>query len=85
MGYTQATAMAEMSISLTESVTWQLRNNHFPPAPSEMIPVAVKAVELCREGAYEKTLKTPFEHRVHCWKVPAHVIVDCYHLEPWCY
>ncbi len=84
MGYLQAQEMAEMTINLEQAVTWQLRNNHYPPVPSEMIPVAVKAVELCREGAYEKTLKTPFEHRTYGWDVPAHVVVDCYHLEPWC-
>ena len=84
MGYTQATAMAEMSISLTESVTWQLRNNHFPPTPSEMIPVAVKAVELCRDNQFNKTIETPFEHREYGWEVPAYVIVEAYHLEPWC-
>jgi hypothetical protein len=83
MGYTQAIEMANL-MDLEQGVRWQLLHNHYPPVPSEMIPVAVKAIERCREGNYKSTIRTPFEHRVYGWNVPAHVIVDVYHLEPWC-
>ena len=82
MGYTQAIEVAIM-MDLELGIRWQLLHNHYPPVPEEMISVAVRAVELCREGNYRSTIKTPFEHRVHGWHVPAHVIVDAYHLEPW--
>ena len=84
MGYMNAVSMAETNISLEQAIQWHLRSNHYPPVPSEMIPVAVKAIERCRESNYKSTIKAPFEHRVHGWNVPAHVIVDSYHLEPWC-
>ena len=82
MGYTQAMEMADM-MDLEQGIRWHLRYNHFPPVPSEMIPVAVKAVKLCNRGKYETKIRTPYEHRVYGWKVPANVVVDCYHLEPW--
>ena len=83
MGRMQAESMAEFDIPLETAIRWQLRNNHFPPVPSEMIPVSIKAVELAREGKYTEKITTPFEHRTYGWKVPAYVIVDAYHLEPW--
>ena len=83
MGYTQAMEMASL-MDLEQGIRWHLRYNHFPPVPSGMIPVAVEAVTLCREGYFDATVRTPFEHRTFGWNVPVHVIVDCYHLEPWC-
>jgi len=80
MGRMQAESMAEFDIPLETAIRWQLRNNHFPPVPSEMIPVSIKAVELAREGKHTEKITTPFEHRTYGWKVPAYVIVDAYHL-----
>ena len=82
MGYTQAMEMVNL-ISLEQGIRWHLQCNHYPPVPNQMIPVAVKAVLLCREGNFSETVKTPFEHRIHSWTVPAYVIVEAYHLEPW--
>ena len=81
MGYTQALEMVNL-ISLEQGIRWHLQCNHYPPVPIEMVPVAIEAVILCREGNFSETVKTPFEHRVH-WMVPAYVIVESYHLEPW--
>ena len=83
MGYLQAIEMATL-MDLEQGIRWQLLYNHYPPVPFEMIPVAIKAIELYRDERYTDTITTPFEHRVFGWKVPAHVIVDMYHLEPWC-
>ena len=83
MGRMQAEAMLEMDIDLETSITWQLRNNHYPPVPEEMIHVAVKAVRLCREDKFDETIVTFFEHQFYGWSVPAYAIVEAYHLEPW--
>jgi hypothetical protein len=82
MGYTQATEMANL-MDLELGIRWQLLHNHYPPVPNVMIPIAVRAIELFRDEQYTKTIKTPFEHRTHDCHIPAHVIVDAYHLEPW--
>ena len=83
MGYLQAMEMANMA-DLEIGIQWQLRCNHYPPVPGEMIPVAVAAVEACREGDYEKFINTPIPHKEYWHDVPAHIIVDVFHLEPWC-
>jgi hypothetical protein len=85
MGYTQAVEMANL-MDLEQGVRWHLQHNHYPPAPSEMIPIAVKAVRLCREDKFDETIVLFFDHQVYevfGWSVPAYVIVDIYHLEPW--
>ena len=85
MGHTQAIVMANL-MDLEQGVRWHLQHNHYPPAPSEMIPIAVKAVRLCREDKFDETIVLFFDHQVYevfGWSVPAYVIVDIYHLEPW--
>ena len=49
MGYLQAMEMANMA-DLEIGIQWQLRCNHYSPVPGEMIPIAVKAIELCRDN-----------------------------------
>ncbi len=85
MGYNTAVDLADAEISLEMGITYQLRNNHYPPVPTEMIDVCVRAVELCRQGITkcDITIKSPFKHRQYGWFVPAWVFVDAYHLEPW--
>ena len=82
MGYLQAIEMSNL-MDLEQGIRWHLQYNHYPPVPKQMIPVAVAAVELCRDDQFNKTIETPFEHRVYGWKVPAYIIVEAYHLEPW--
>ena len=86
MGYLQAQEMADMDLSLKTTITWHLRHNHYPPVSGEMVPVAVKAVELCRKNKFNETIVIFFEHQdyeLFGWSVPAYVIVDIFHLEPW--
>ncbi len=82
MGYIQAIEMANL-MDLEQGVRWHLRHNHYPPVPSEMIQIAVKAVRLCREDKFNETIIIVFEHQGFGWGVPAYVIVEAYHLEPW--
>jgi hypothetical protein len=82
MGYAQAMEMANL-MDLENGIRWQLLHNHYPPVPEEMIPVAIKAVRLCRVNKFNETIVTFFEHQVHGWSLPAYVIVEAYHLELW--
>ena len=82
MGYIQAIEMVNL-MSLELGVWWHLRYNHYHPVPSEMIQIAVKAVRLCREDKFNESIITVFEHQGFGWSVPAYVIVEAYHLEPW--
>jgi hypothetical protein len=82
MGYTQAIEMANM-INLEQEIRWHLQNNHHPPVSSEIFPIAVRAVRLCREDRFDETIVTFFEYQLYGWKVPARAIVEAYRLEPW--
>jgi hypothetical protein len=70
-------------MDLEKGIRWHLQYNHYPPVSSEMIPIAVKAVRLCREDKFGETIVTFFEHQGYGWSFPAGVIVEAYHLEPW--
>jgi hypothetical protein len=81
MGYTQALEILNL-ITLEQDIRWNLENNYYPRVPDVMIPIAIKAVILCRNDQFNKILEVPIEHRMG-WMVPAYVIVEAYHLEPW--
>ena len=81
MGYTQALKVLDL-ITLEGDLRWHLQNNHYPPVPDVMIPIALKAVVLCRNDQFNKTIEVPIEHRLG-WMLPAYMIVEIYHLEPY--
>ena len=81
MGYTQAMEMVKV-INLEQRIRWHLQYNYEPPAPSEVISIALKAVMLCRDDKFSKDILLPFGPDV-AWMVPAYVIVEVFHLEPW--
>lgn len=84
MGYIQEIEIVNL-MDLEQGIRWDLRHNHYPPPPvsSEMIPIAVKDVRLCREDKFGETIVAFFEHQGYGWSFPACVIVEAYHLEPW--
>jgi hypothetical protein len=81
MEYTQAMEMANV-IKLEQSIRWHLQCNLSPPVPNKMISIALKAVMLCRKNKFSEDILLPFGRQV-AWMVPAYVIVEVYHLEPW--
>ena len=81
MEYTQEMEMVNV-LKMEQSIRWHLKHNYYPPVSSEMIPIAMKAVILCREYKFNENLLIPFGRQV-TWMVPAYVIVETYHLEPW--
>jgi len=81
MGHINALRVLDL-ITLEGDLRFHLQNNHYPPVPDVMIPIALKAVVLCRNDQFNKTIEIPIEYRMG-WMVPAYVIVEAYHLEPW--
>ena len=82
MGHIQALETLKL-INLEQDIRWNLENNYYPRVPDVMIPIAVKAVMLCREDKFDETIVISFEHQFHGWMIPAYVIVEAYHLESW--
>jgi hypothetical protein len=81
MEHNEAMAIINV-IKMEESIRWHLEHECNPPVPSEMIPIAMKAIMLCREDKFNESLIVPFEEWFG-WMVPAYVVVETYHLEPW--
>ena len=82
MGNLQATEMANLA-TLKQGVTWQLRNNHYPPVPSSIVPVAIAAIHACNEDDPERLITSPYEHCRYGFQVPAHAIIRTFKLWPW--
>lgn len=71
-------------ITLEQSVTIQLRSNHYPPVPYEMVPICVEAIHACNELDYNREIELPegisFRGKN---TAPANEIVSQHHLENW--
>lgn len=88
MGAFGAYAMAEYgeeaSIPLETQIRWHLSSNHYPPVPVGMIAPCVEAIDKANEGDWdgEITLPEGFSWRGRT-EVPAHVLVEEFHLDAW--
>ena len=75
---------ANEGLTLLQSVTIQLRNNHYPPVPTEMIPVAIRAIRYGRRGKFESNMTLPvgvtYKSKGY---VPVQNILESYHLWDW--
>lgn len=80
MGHINALEILDL-ITLEGDIRWHLQNNYYPRVPDVMIPIAVKAVVLCRNDLFTETIEIPIEHRMG-WLVSAYMIVEAYNLEP---
>ena len=81
MGHIHALEILNL-INLEQDIRWHIENNYYPRVPDIMIPIAVEAVILCRNDQFNETIEVPIEHRMG-WMLPAYMIVEIYHLEPW--
>jgi hypothetical protein len=85
MGRLQAETMAEASIGLEAQLEWQLVANHYPPIPTKMIPVCVKAIDYANKGRWDKLISLPAGityQSVHN-SATAYEIVESLNLTPW--
>lgn len=85
MGRSSAVDMAEHNHDLESAITWHLRNNHFPPHPYIMIPVAMRAIKKFNKGLWNTKVRLPIsvDHKVHGRLVPVPAFLESMHLEPW--
>lgn len=84
MGNNLSHDLATMDLSLEQSVTYQLRNNHYPPVPYSMVPICIEAINAYNEGDYSKHIDLP---EGVSWRgniyAPANAIIEQHHLENW--
>lgn len=89
MGTTGALGMVEAVdrgwIDQEGALRWHLTTNHFPPHPEELIPVAIKAIELAQGEEWEENVDLPenIEWKdgriaVHAWEVIESLHLDSF-------
>jgi hypothetical protein len=63
MGRTGAMGMAEAvsdnSINIEAALHWHLTNNHYPPLPTSLIPVALRALKAARKEQWHRKVLMP--------------------------
>lgn len=84
MGALHAIELAESDLDLETQIRFQLRSNHYPPAPESMIPVCIEAIDKANEGEWEEFITLP---EGISWKgepaAPVYAIIEQHHLEFW--
>lgn len=77
-----ATTMAEMA-GLDAALHYHLTANHYPPIPTEMIPVAKSAIEAAAAGDYERLIELPggITYKDGSTEVPAYTVIESLHLD----
>ena len=84
MGALHAMELADSELDLEKQITYQLRNNHYPPVPLEMVPVCIEAIDFANEGEWDEMITLP---EGVSWRgepcAPVSAIVEGHHLEFW--
>jgi len=86
MGRMGAIGMAEQvsdsSVTLEAALHWHLTSNHFPPHPSFMIPVALRAIRKAQKGEWHKGIRLPGTVRFKGIRMPlVGDLIEALHLE----
>jgi len=84
MGNNLSHDLSTMDMSLEQSITIQLRSNHYPPVPYSMVPICIEAINAYNDGDYSKRIDLP---EGVSWRgeesAPANAIIEQHHLENW--
>jgi hypothetical protein len=86
MGSTLARELAEgdFGLDLRAQITIQLRGNHYPPVPYEMVDPCMDAIVAYNDGDTDLPIALPSPIK---WKgqdhAPAHAIIEAHHLSDW--
>lgn len=77
-----ADAVAEGQVSQDAALEWHLRSNHFPPLPSELVPVARRVIDKANAGEWDANVRLPkgISYRGSSL-APVAACVDAWHLD----
>jgi hypothetical protein len=79
-----AEAAGEGLTSLDGALQYQIYTNHYPPPPPGWVPLARKALTLAAQDDWDGVvdISDVGQHRRYGAEVPAHAIIEIWHLEP---
>jgi hypothetical protein len=92
MGSNMATELADKdlfpTLTMEQGIAIHLRSNHYPPVPTEMVPVCIEAIEACNDDEANKAIEMP---KIGNFQVtykgqltaPAWAIIEQHHLDAW--
>lgn len=74
--------MTDMA-GIDAALSYHLTANHYPPVPTEMIPVAKSAIAAATIGDYEQLIELPggVTYKDGSTEVPAYVVIESLHLD----
>lgn len=81
-----ADSVSEGYASLSQAMTWHLRNNHYPPVPLEMVDVCIEVIKHVNAEQHDTDwdMTVPLPEGVlwrHQTEAPLWAIVEAHHLE----
>lgn len=86
MGATLSRELAggELGLDLRAQITIQLRNNHYPPVPHEMVDPCMDAIVAYNDGDTDLEIDLPGDITYRGRKsAPAWAIIENHHLSDW--
>lgn len=86
MGLSTAMGIADTDLSLEQQISWHFASNCYPPIPSQMIPVAIEALNAYWEEDSERLVGLPegVEFRDGRTSIPASQAIESLKLYAWC-
>lgn len=85
MGNNMSQDLAQYVTDMRQSITIQLRSNHYPPIPYEMVDPCIDAINAYNDGEPSKEIPLPDGIS---WRgkesAPAYAIIEGHHLDAWC-
>ena len=68
-------------MNYTQAVSYHLQHNHYPPVPTNMIPVCMQALEECVHGDMHELLDLPEDTTYKgATNAPAYAICESHHM-----
>jgi hypothetical protein len=86
MGLSTAMGIADTNVSLEQQIGWHFSSNCYPPIPSQMIPVAIAAIDAYWEDDLETLIPLPegVSFRDGSTSVSAYQAIESLRLDAWC-
>jgi hypothetical protein len=86
MGFATAVGLTDTDLNLSDQISIHFSSNCYPPIPSQMIPVAIAAIDAYWEEDLDSLIPLPegVEFRDGSTSVSAKQAIESLRLDAWC-